>query len=680
MRDDKTVKIIDYIILFFSFLFLGSLTNSIFVNQLGYYFALLFVLIRWFYTRKNPFVKTGLEIPFLLFIAVEVISTILSYRTDQATTNLIKRVLLLPIVYFITASTTDVKRVKFFFNTYITFAVISAVIYLINAYDYFIKGLFHITESGPGIFQYPITTSILASFTIIFLFAFLIHEKRNWKYKLLIFITFAVSTLAILATYKRTGWLGLAAGLGFVILMKRKWFYVLPLVVIVIAAFMAEKNYSNVRFFSFNGKEIKLQTILDTEGRAHSVTKIDDEIFISDYEGGLAQLNNNKQLDYIIDTPSPIVDFQRVNDSLYSSWLVDTRFRIYKFEDDRPVFSHEFMSPGFTEDYRIYNEKIYAVDKDSGLTIINALTGKYLYRENLKTSYYKLVVNDSLLALRSRDNFIKIYSLKKGIPATLNYHQQFARKIHIHWLEGNTLLMQGEQKFHKIEYGRASIVADNTIEPIIHISKLKGNFYAVDIANEFVRLNFENGKLTTDKLGLFKSLPNDFQLFDDMLITTTFKQGRLASIFDPHLRSNFVRLSLWKAGWEMFLDHPLFGVGDIDLAELYIKYKSPYAKEIQGHLHNNYMHILAILGLTGFVVIMWLLGKIFVVHIKIYESFKDKEFLGSLALGSAGCFVSFLVSGLTEWNFGDHEIITMIWFITGLNFSMYIRKKLEKPD
>ncbi|GJQ63889.1 MAG: hypothetical protein SCALA702_29420 [Melioribacteraceae bacterium] len=680
MGDDKTVKIIDYIILFFSFLFLGSLTNSIFVNQLGYYFALLFVLIRWFYTRKNPFVKTGLELPFILFIAVEVISTLLSYNTEQATTNLIKRVLLLPVVYFITASTTDVKRIKFFFNTYITFAFISALIYLINAYDYFIKGLFQITGSGPGIFQYPITTSILASFTIIFLFAFLIHEKRNWKYKLLIFLTFAVSTLAILATYKRTGWLGLAAGIGFVILMKRKWVYILPLVIIVIAAFFAEKNYSNVRFFNFDGNEIKLQTILNTEGRAHSVTKIDDEIYISDYEGGLAQLNNNKQLDYIKQTPSPVLDFQRVNDSLFSAWLVDTRFMIFKSDRNRFEFSHEFMSPGFTEDYKLYNEIVYAIDKDSGLTVIDALSGDYLYRENLKNPYYKLVVNDSLLALRSRDNLIKIYSLKKGIPATLNYHQQFARKIHIHWLEGGTLLMQGEQKFHKIENARASVVADNNIDPIIHIAKRKTNFYAIDIANKFVRLNFDNGKLTTDKLGLLKSLPNDFELLEDMLITTTYKQGRLTSIFDPYLRSNFVRLSLWKAGWEMFLDHPLFGVGDIDLAELYVKYKSPYAKEIQGHLHNNYIHILAILGITGFVVIMWLLGKIFILNMKIYQTFRDKEFLGSLALGSAGCFVSFLVSGLTEWNFGDHEIITMIWFITGLNFSMYLRRKTEKAD
>jgi len=675
MQEDKTVKIIDYVILFFSFLFLGSFTNSIFINQVGYYFALLFILIRGVYTRKNPFIKTGLEIPFLLFIIVEIISTILSYKTDQAATNMLKRVLLLPIVYFVTASAWDLKRVKFFFNTYITFAFISAVIYIVNSYDYFIKGLFQITGSGPGIFQYPITTSILASFTIIFLFAFLIHEKRDWKYKLLVFVAFSIALLSIIATYKRTGWLGMAAGMSFIILMKRKWFYILPLVIIIVASFFAEKNYSNVRFFSFDGNKIELQTILNTEGRASSVTKIDDEVYISDYEGGLAELNNNKQLNYIEDTPMPILDFQRVNDSLYSAWLVDTRFRIYKKDNEKFIFSHEFASPGLTEDYRLFNQNIYTIDKDSGLTVMNAKNGQRLYRNPLDDIYYKVDVNDSLLVLRSRDSRIVVYSMSKGIPVNKLYDQKFAKKIHIDWLDGTTVYMQGEAKFHKIENGKASILSDNKIDPILHISKRKGSFYAVDLANEFVRLNFDKGSLTIDRLGTFKSLPYDFQLFDDMLITTTYKQGRIASIFDPYLPSNFVRVSLWKAGWQMFLDHPLFGVGDIDLAELYIKYKSPYDKEIQGHLHNNYIHILAILGITGFIAIMWILGKIFYLNLKVYNKFKDKEFIGSLALGAAGCFVSFLVSGLTEWNFGDHEIITMIWFITGLNITLYLRKK-----
>jgi hypothetical protein len=37
-------------------------------------------------------------------------------------------------------------------------------------------------------------------------------------------------------------------------------------------------------------------------------------------------------------------------------------------------------------------------------------------------------------------------------------------------------------------------------------------------------------------------------------------------------------------------------------------------------------------------------------------------------MGSLACFASFTGAGLTEFNFGDHEIITMVWFSVGLSF------------
>lgn len=42
---------------------------------------------------------------------------------------------------------------------------------------------------------------------------------------------------------------------------------------------------------------------------------------------------------------------------------------------------------------------------------------------------------------------------------------------------------------------------------------------------------------------------------------------------------------------------------------------------------------------------------------------------GSVSLGALGVFVGFLVAGLFEWNFGDHEIMTLVWATVGLSLA-----------
>jgi O-antigen ligase len=134
---------------------------------------------------------------------------------------------------------------------------------------------------------------------------------------------------------------------------------------------------------------------------------------------------------------------------------------------------------------------------------------------------------------------------------------------------------------------------------------------------------------------------------------------------------------LWRGGWEIFKDYPLFGVGDIGIEKYYVKYKRPYDKEIHGHLHNNYMHFLATLGLFGFSAIIFLFVMIIKLIMKIYKDTKDKPFIASYSLGALASFVSILVAGLSELNFWDHEIATLIYFTIGLNFALYIHYKKE---
>jgi hypothetical protein len=171
--------------------------------------------------------------------------------------------------------------------------------------------------------------------------------------------------------------------------------------------------------------------------------------------------------------------------------------------------------------------------------------------------------------------------------------------------------------------------------------------------------------------------PTYFIFSDGKLYCTYVSRGRFLSYFDPYLHQNFTRLALWRAGWEIFKDYPLFGVGDIGIEKYYVKYKRPYDKEIHGHLHNNYFHFLATLGLFGFLALSYLFIMIIIKIYKIYKSSKRAPFIASYSLGALAAFVSILFAGLTEVNFWDHEIATLIYFTVGLNIALSIRPNEE---
>ncbi|MBM4119135.1 O-antigen ligase family protein, partial [bacterium] len=62
---------------------------------------------------------------------------------------------------------------------------------------------------------------------------------------------------------------------------------------------------------------------------------------------------------------------------------------------------------------------------------------------------------------------------------------------------------------------------------------------------------------------------------------------RLLSSFDPRHANNVQRLIMWRTGWELLADHPLTGVGDLDLQAIYRARHAGAQVEVKGHLHSN---------------------------------------------------------------------------------------------
>lgn len=681
----KLDKHFDLIITILFSLFLLSLTNSIFVNQLGYFGALFIILIKFLLTKKNHFSKSGLEYPFLFFIVAMIFSTVFSLDIPSSFENLLKRLLLIPVLYTTLYFCSNEKRIKYAVNFFLFFAVVSIIIYVIFAVHHFISDLYGIQQSGPGLFHYPITTSEIISFVVVIFFAFLLNDNGSWKKRLLYLTLFSLASVALIATYKRTGWIGAFAGIIYIIILNRKYLYLGLLFILIILAFVFDTHSSNIIVVDINKPDSEKQIIL-TEGRAQSILPLNrykNQFLLSDYQNGLISYSDLKPTGKI-SFPSPVNDVIRVNDSLFLTYLSDTRFVLCKTENRFSIDNmgqikkiREFVSPGYTVDYKYFNTSLYVLDKDSGLTLFD-INGRTTMQRKLRSDKFRqFFVDSNKTIFLSPGEFIAIISVNGDFTKILT-------KADVFFCYDNIVFLSNSSGFRSYTIRDNSLIPVDSSETIrnVRFASVNNNylFFSDQVGNVFQIERNSGGFLNVNRRFETGTPVNSIASNDSYVFLTSQKQSRLRSIFDPYNSSNATRIQLWTAGLKIFADHPLFGVGDIDLARLYIQYKNYYDKEIQGHLHNNFFHILAVFGITGFITFLYLFYRIILINYRIYRQHENTTFFSSLSLGINGAFVAFLFSGLTEWNFGDHEIITMVWFLIGLNIAIQNSSKQRLSD
>ncbi len=654
------------------FLFFASLTNSIFVNQLGYYGALLFLLLTWYETKEKPFVATGLELPMLLYLSAELLAFLFSSDKGGAFQNFLKRAFLMPIVYVVPALLKKEKLNKQLLVIAV-FALIGMLLYLVASYRYILIGEYQRAESGPSLFQYPITAAEIMTFLMLFFFSLALEKGKLGTKRILMVGFFIISALAVFATYKKTGWLGGAAGIVLIIFMQRKWFINVAIILLVIVMFSMAKNASRVSAYTFAKNEIKTEKTIATSGLALDVQVSPALISVSDYTNGVLlfdrQLNEKQHLEI----KDAVNSTQILNDTGLAIGLVDTRIILCrKSTGGFAVTPLVFLSPGFTVSWKIFDNILYVLDKDSGLTVFPKLflpevqkRYEYLY------GFESMSIDSSYLALYSPKRGVEVYQtgdllLERPLVAERFDKQppQFVRVVdkHLLYIYRDSIVIKAIQKnaLHNVAeiplQAEPLQVAEDDKQLLLRV---KGDrWFMLQLSTMALH---EQKK---DARGML--VPYSLGLLDNSLAVSEIKRSPLLRFFDMNHPSNTSRLALWRAGIRMFKSHPLFGVGDIDLARLFIKYKRPFDKEIQGHLHNNFFHILATLGLFGFCAFLFLIYKLYKLYYTTYCAVKGNSFYTALAVGGLASITAFLVAGLTEWDFGDHEIITILWLITAL--------------
>jgi len=142
---------------------------------------------------------------------------------------------------------------------------------------------------------------------------------------------------------------------------------------------------------------------------------------------------------------------------------------------------------------------------------------------------------------------------------------------------------------------------------------------------------------------------------------------RTKSIFDLNHPSNKSRLVMWDVGMQVFRDHPIIGVGDNEITKVYKLYKTPEFHGEGSHFHSNIVMILVTTGILGFIFYMLFWISLFYYSVRDCRNAID-EFDRTLLWGIILSMISFHISGIFEWNFGDWEVATLLYYIVSLIF------------
>lgn len=145
-------------------------------------------------------------------------------------------------------------------------------------------------------------------------------------------------------------------------------------------------------------------------------------------------------------------------------------------------------------------------------------------------------------------------------------------------------------------------------------------------------------------------------------VSTGFS-SRLSSIF---MASSWqVRLDYWPVVWETYKEYPVFGVG---YNEFSIRLKSLEEAGVirnASHAHNLYLQELVEGGPVGLLLItfvmVWFVRKYYLLFRR-----NDDRLFSAMSMGISLSFLTLMIAGMAEYNFGAAVIWLLLTFLMGI--------------
>ncbi len=141
---------------------------------------------------------------------------------------------------------------------------------------------------------------------------------------------------------------------------------------------------------------------------------------------------------------------------------------------------------------------------------------------------------------------------------------------------------------------------------------------------------------------------------------------RFASIFSTN--ENQERLYTWISSLRMVNDHLFTGIGHGNYSTLCQQYRTPYQDftfTSRAHAHNNLLQVAVVGGIPLLACFVWVWVVLFrSLYCAYQESKRAEADVQAITLGVFGAAVAFFAQGMFEYNFGDSEVVTMLWLLT----------------
>lgn len=128
------------------------------------------------------------------------------------------------------------------------------------------------------------------------------------------------------------------------------------------------------------------------------------------------------------------------------------------------------------------------------------------------------------------------------------------------------------------------------------------------------------------------------------------------------------RFLMWRDGVRLIRDHPFLGIGMESLKSHWQEWRiEAYEKfPLHSHFHSSPIQIAVERGLLTLAAWLWLLAGYFRVLARLLRITAKRDWhLHGLALGIASAACAFLLGSLTDYNWGDSEVVMVFWMFVG---------------
>ena len=162
-------------------------------------------------------------------------------------------------------------------------------------------------------------------------------------------------------------------------------------------------------------------------------------------------------------------------------------------------------------------------------------------------------------------------------------------------------------------------------------------------------------------------------LMGALLLSPEKVKDRMYSFTNLKDSSLHQRVSSWKGGWKIFIDHPVTGCGFKCVDSIHSQYPDPTGNVARFRgMHSNIFQLLVDTGVVGFGTWLSIWVVYFVEIFKRLQTLADERSQDNvigILMGGSAAVLAFLFGGFFETNIYDSEVAMLLYFIMGISLT-----------